>query len=110
MSMRAIMCVFKTIASIMLLVLAAALHAPTKLRGIRWIHTCMECGNAPFGDDVVIYRQPLQRGVERAFTDFQRVIGNLLNVLGDSVSVVCATAERLENQHLQSAGQEVGLR
>src|SRR5215831_14650726 len=49
-------------------------------------------GKSPFGDDVVIHEQPLQCRVKRAFTDFQRVIGNLLNVLRDSVSMVRAAA------------------
>ena len=49
----------------------------------------------------------MKRGVERAFADSQGIFGYSLDVLGDTVAVTRAAGKGAENEHVESAGEEV---
>ena len=51
----------------------------------------------------------LKGGVEGAFLDLQQLVGNLLDVLDESIAVHGAEPEGLEDHHLQGAGKEVAM-
>src|SRR6185437_453276 len=65
--------------------------------------------NRPFRRHIVIQQQTLQRGIERAFPHFQRVIRGLLNVLRDAPAVIGAAAERFEHEHFQGSWKKIGV-
>src|SRR5438132_8691735 len=61
----------------------------------------------PFGLDPAVHEETLQRRVERAFADLQDVAGHLFEAPGDGVAVRLLARQRLEDEHLESAGQQL---
>ena len=53
--------------------------------------------------------QPVQRGVERAVEDAERVARRLADPPRDAVAVPRPPAERLQHQHVERAEQDVEL-
>jgi hypothetical protein len=51
--------------------------------------------------------EPVQRGVERAFLDAERVVGGLGDPAADGVAVARALRERLEHEHVERALEQV---
>jgi hypothetical protein len=52
--------------------------------------------------------EPVQGGVERALLHLQRFFGDLLDALGDRPTVFGLERNRLENQQIQRALDEIG--
>ena len=65
---------------------------------------------SPLGLDQFLFKQPLQGRIQRTLFHLQDVVGTLLNVLHQSVSVGGLAAERLENHHLEGAGEKIAGR
>lgn len=67
-------------------------------------------GNAPLGCDPTLLDKPVQRRVERAFFYRELLVGELLNPFRDSVTVHLAMHQRLQDQHVEGALKELGVR
>src|SRR5215475_138713 len=67
-------------------------------------------GTAPFRRDPALVFQPVQRRIERALVDVQHARGRLLYPLRDAPAMHRLQRERLQNQHVERALQEIGLR
>ena len=61
----------------------------------------------PLRFDQVVFEHALERGVERALFDLKQLIGALLDVLDQRVSVHGLTAQGLEDHHFKRAAEEV---
>src|SRR5262249_14569184 len=61
---------------------------------------------SPFGIHPVIDQQPLESRVERSLADLQSVLGQCLDMLRDAIAVVCATRERLQDEHFERAWEK----
>jgi hypothetical protein len=64
-------------------------------------------GDTPLGLDQLGFEQPLKRGIERTLFHLQQVVGSLLDVLDQSVSVGRLPAKGLEDHHFEGAGEEI---
>src|SRR5437763_972468 len=62
---------------------------------------------APFGFHPALEQEPLQRRIKRAFADLQHFIGHVLEPLRHGVAMQRFAHERLQDQQLERAGQEV---
>ena len=65
-------------------------------------------GRAPFSPRPAVDQQPLERGVQRAFTNGEHVGGREPQMLNDAVAVLRAADERLQDQELERAGEQIG--
>ncbi|SPE25188.1 hypothetical protein SBA6_100006 [Candidatus Sulfopaludibacter sp. SbA6] len=65
---------------------------------------------APLTLDPAIQLKPLESRVKRTFFDAQQIVGQLLNELRDGIPMQMAPHQYFENEHVQRAGQKVGLR
>src|SRR5262249_37328947 len=63
----------------------------------------------PFRREQTPVFQPMQRGIEGALRDLQRVAGNLLESLGDAITVNRTERDNLEDQKIQRALRQIGL-
>ena len=63
--------------------------------------------NRPLGPDKLRLQQPLQGWIQRTLFHLNQVVGALLDVLNQRVSVRRLSAERFENHHLQRAGKQI---
>jgi hypothetical protein len=63
----------------------------------------------PLGRHPSLDEHPLQRGIERSFFDREHVRGDHLNVLRDPVAVHRLDGQRLQDQHLERAGEQFVL-
>ena len=83
-------------------VLGRKLFAP---RRSQTINPCAAIvgGGAPFGDDPALLQEPLQRGVQLAVFDLERIAGSLLDELGDAVSVHGPPAQGAQDDEVESA-------
>src|SRR5688572_16273597 len=59
-----------------------------------------------FGRDPAFHLHPLEGGVERTFLDLQRLTGQPLDVLGNSVAVEGAGGKRFEDEEVQRASED----
>jgi hypothetical protein len=66
-------------------------------------------GHAPLGSDESSGFQATERWIERAVFDLEKLIGSLLDVLGDLVTICGTLSKRLHNHHAQSALQDLKL-
>src|SRR5687767_4298570 len=64
----------------------------------------------PLGLDAAIQQEPLERWIQCALPDPQHVIGRQPQVLDDAVTVFGTARERLQDEELERAGQEIGGR
>src|SRR5580700_5693396 len=64
---------------------------------------------APFTGDPALVFQPVERGIERALLNLQAVFRNLLDAQQNAVAMQRAERDGLEDQHVQSALQQVDL-
>ena len=62
----------------------------------------------PLGLHPAVQQQPLQRRVERALADQEHLVRGGAQMLGDAVAVRLAAHERLQDQQIERAGQEIG--
>src|SRR5688572_32533961 len=62
-------------------------------------------GGAPAGADPAALLEPVQRGIERALADRQRVAGGLLDPAGHRVAMRRPPAERLQDQQVERAAE-----
>jgi len=62
---------------------------------------------APRGQQPASHFQAMQGRIQRALFDLQHVIRRTLDELRDAVAVQRSAAERLEDQHVERAGQEI---
>jgi hypothetical protein len=60
----------------------------------------------PLGGHQSVQKKALESRVQRAFADVKNFIGQRAEVLGDPVTVSRSAAERLQDQHVESAGQQ----
>src|SRR5262245_10290210 len=60
-------------------------------------------GHAPFGFDPALVFQALERGIQRAVIDEDRVFGLVLDRAGDALTVLRAEDQRPENQQIEGA-------
>jgi hypothetical protein len=51
----------------------------------------------------------MERGIERTLMDFEKVFGDLLEALGDGVAVAWAQCHDFQDQHVESAFEEIGF-
>src|SRR5262249_15722915 len=63
-------------------------------------------GRAPFSLDPALEQQSLQGGIEGAFANLEYLLGDVLEVLRDTVPVLTACEQRLEDQQIQGAWEE----
>jgi hypothetical protein len=63
--------------------------------------------NGPLGSDLFGFQQALQGRVQRALFHLEQVVGALLDVLNQRISMRRLAAERFEDHHLQGAGKEI---
>src|SRR3569833_2511012 len=63
--------------------------------------------NSPLGPDKLLFQQPLQRRIKRTLFLLKEVVGTLLDVLDQRVSVRRLAAERLENHHFERAWKQI---
>jgi len=66
-------------------------------------------GDAPFGIDETLLLHPVQRWIEGALLDAQRILRKLMDPLGDGIPVTGSRAQALEHQQVQSALKEIEL-
>ena len=73
------------------------------------IETCaaIELGRAPFRLDEALPFQSLQGRIQRAVIDEEIFFGGALNSYSDAVPMTRTKDQRLENQHVQSALEEL---
>jgi hypothetical protein len=75
----------------------------------------VDAGGTAFGGDAGLRPEPafaehaLERGVERAFLDLEKVAGNLLDVADQRIAVHGLAAEGLEDHEFERAGEEVAV-
>src|SRR5262245_51675561 len=67
-------------------------------------------GGAPLGPDPAAPLQPVQRRIERALLDAQRILRDLLNAIGDRPPVLRLEGERLEDQEIESPLRQIEFR
>jgi hypothetical protein len=67
-------------------------------------------GGAPTGFQETLADEAEERGVEGALLDEQRAAGDLLDAEENAVPVEGTERDSLENQKIESAGKEIGLR
>src|SRR5260221_410039 len=65
---------------------------------------------APFALHPAFEQQALQRGIQRALADLQDVFGEHAQALRDAVAMLLAAGERLQDQQVERAGQEIERR
>src|ERR1043166_355843 len=63
-------------------------------------------GLLPFSSNPAALAKPLKGGVERTLIDLKHLARKLLHVLGDPVAVERAGSQRLEDEHVERAGNE----
>src|SRR5690349_2371025 len=63
----------------------------------------------PFARDEPLVLEALQRRVERALVHLERTVGDLLDALADPPSMHGGERERLQNEHLDRAAEDIGL-
>src|SRR5579884_7004 len=63
----------------------------------------------PFGFYPPLHQQSLQRGIQRPFFNREYLIGKLFDGLRDSIAVQWRARERLEDKHVEGAGEQIGL-
>src|SRR6478672_3365904 len=63
---------------------------------------------SPFGLDVAVEGQTLERGVQGALADLKHVARQLTDALGDAVSVVGAADEGPKDEKVERSGEEFG--
>src|SRR5687768_4720321 len=68
------------------------------------------CGLAPFGIEQAGALEALERGEERSRIDLEHAAGDLLDATRDPEAVHGLEAQRLEDEHVERAGDDVGLR
>jgi hypothetical protein len=79
------------------------------------IGEAVDAGGAAFGGHSGFRFEPsfpehaLEGRVEGAFFDLEELIGDLFDVLDESIAVHRAEAEGLEDHHFQGAGEEVAV-
>ena len=61
--------------------------------------------DTPLGLHQLCLEQPLQRRIKRALFHLQQVVGSLLDVLHQRISVRRLAAKRLEDHHFECAGK-----
>ena len=64
-------------------------------------------GSSPFGFEEATKLEAMECWIERAFFYFEELLGGLVNPLGDGVAVLRAPDERLEDEHLERALDEI---
>src|SRR5215211_3100067 len=65
---------------------------------------------SPLRRDPATLLQPLERGVERSLLDRQDGVGQELDLLRDRVAVERLHGERLQDQHVERALEQLALR
>src|SRR5687768_15044965 len=65
-------------------------------------------GLAPLGLDPALFLEPLERRIERSLFDSEHVARQAPDVLGDAIPVQRPDAERLQDQHVERAGKQLG--
>src|ERR1051326_2685156 len=63
----------------------------------------------PFGRDPAFMFQPVQGRVKRSLRDLQRILRNLLNAEQDAVAMQRPERHGFQNQHVQSALEDIDL-
>ena len=63
--------------------------------------------NSPFRGEPPAQLEPVKRGVERAFLHAEHFVGALTDQFGDGVAVLSAGGQSLEDEHVESALNEV---
>ena len=61
-------------------------------------------------EELRFHRQQLERGVERSFLDANDIVREAEEMLCDAVAVHRLDAQRLEDEHVEHAGQQVASR
>jgi len=61
----------------------------------------------PFAGDPFLLFEPMEGMVERAFLDLERSAGDILDPSSDGVPVSWPPGERLEDEHVEGAFEEV---
>lgn len=64
-------------------------------------------GDGPLGLDQLVFQEPLQGRIERAFFYLEQIVRTLLDVLDQCISMGGLPAERLEDHHFERSGKEV---
>ena len=64
-------------------------------------------GDFPFGSNQALAFEPVERGIERALTQLQHALGPLLDAFGHAPPVHRLELQRLENQHVERALEEI---
>src|SRR4030095_3657406 len=62
----------------------------------------------PLGLDEPIALETVERGIERPLWDLERVLGDLRDAEKDAVAVERAERHRLQDQHVERPGEELG--
>src|SRR5206468_1963348 len=63
---------------------------------------------SPFGGDQPLMLQPIERGIERALRNLQRVVGHLLDPQEYAVAVERLQRHRFQDQHVERAREQIG--
>ena len=63
--------------------------------------------NRPLGPDEFCFEQPLQGRIQRTLLDLEEVVGALLDVLNEGISVGSLAAEGFENHHLERTRKQI---
>ena len=74
------------------------------------LRTARVLGLAPLGVEPSGALQPLQRGEKRARVHLEHTTRDLLDAAGDAEAVHGLEAQRLENEHVERALDDVGIR
>src|SRR5262245_50150053 len=86
-----------------------ALELPSPLARQRVeLRVAPEIGRLPLGANPALLLEAMERGIERALADRQRVAGEQLNALGDPPAVQRLARDGFQDEQIQRALEQIG--
>jgi hypothetical protein len=64
-------------------------------------------GSAPFGLNPTVKKETLERRIQRAFADLEDLVGYILQMGGNAISVHRTSTKGFEDEQVERAGEKV---